>query len=97
MSARDIIAMALCGFDTEGMTGEPSNLIGLTLEKAKHEAACLVTSLDGSADTLTAGSLEGRLHALCNFIDEYMDVTWKQPVLRLEIGGAAQAENEASS
>jgi hypothetical protein len=80
MNPRDIIATALCGFDTQCKhTGDPKHLIGLTLEKAKHEAACLIIALDGSDDTLTAGSLEGRIDALSYFIDEYMDVTWRQP------------------
>lgn len=75
-----MIAVALCGFETDDSNvGSAENILGLTLEKAIHEAAKLCEKVSGRPDTLTAGSLEGRLKALDDFIGEYMVVTWKEP------------------
>lgn len=80
MNDRDIISVALSGFETtsdDDATGSALAIVGLALEKARHEAATLRLALGTDDDSLTAGSLEGRLDALDSFIHEHMDVRWR--------------------
>ncbi|HEU4544627.1 MAG TPA: hypothetical protein VFR23_26105 [Jiangellaceae bacterium] len=89
MSARDTIALALSGFDTRcKTTGSAESIVGMTLEKARNEARCLLNTLDGSSsEALTAGALEGRLEALDRFLDEYVTLSWKEPAVAAETEG----------
>jgi hypothetical protein len=95
MSDRDIISMALCGFETgNDSVGQAANIISLAFEKAIYEAATLRDDLAHTDHTFTAGSLAGRLEALDRFISEHMVVTWKQPT-QPKLNGAAHAEGSA--
>jgi hypothetical protein len=82
VSDRDIISMALSGFETTGdddSTGSAEAIIGLTLEKAYAEAEVLRMATESMDETLIAGSLQGRIKALDEFISRYMDVSWRAP------------------
>ena len=94
MTDREIISVALCGFEADpvGTSGGlgAREILGLVLEKALHEAELLRMATQASNDTLTAGSLWARLKALDAFIQEHMDVEFKSE------DGAEQSESEAA-
>jgi hypothetical protein len=72
--------MALSGFEAtsdDDLTGSALTIVGLALEKARHEATTLRLALGTEDDSITAGSLEGRLEALEAFINDHMDVRWR--------------------
>jgi hypothetical protein len=79
MKDRDIISIAISGFDTrDDRVGAAENIVSLTLEKAIEEANCLVDVLDSGEGHIAAGALRGRLEALDHFISKYMQIAWKQ-------------------
>ncbi len=92
MNDRDIIALAIAGA-TPGVNTDAACLVGLALEKARHEAGNLRMVFDGdNQNYVLVAALEARIEALSHFISEHMDVAFKPlaaaPVLSIVQGSA---------